>query len=269
MVRERPEVLVDDLVWDEVFAQRNDESEELERLAWLIVHHPKLRANYFADPTKSLEESLATVGKLKRDAKIGKEERKHKLALLIELLINADERLISSKETFHERESFLSEGVQDPQKTFGAVMQMSQYTFYVGVVLVLVGIAFAIAAAVSDQDTLAAIAAFFGGSGVITTLLAVFRASTKELRTITSDMAKIHMVLTGYGAETTNLRKIRVKNADEASVQNAEFRKITQHAISLLPTDSLPSAKAEKRNETTEKNVASAKWRILQRILRR
>lgn len=175
--------------------KEEDRNKELEQTAWLIVHHPKKRASYFEEPEKSLEAAL-------KDAKIKGEENQRKLALLVELLINEDPRLVSSKETFHERESFLSEGVQDPQKTFGAVASMSQLTFLIGVALVLVGVALAIVTVFSDkgtteQVTVGALGAFFGGSGVVATLVAVFKASTKELRTITSDMAKIHMILTG------------------------------------------------------------------------
>lgn len=252
-------VVVGKQIREEVLPAKEEcRDKKLEQIAWLIVHHPKLRAEYFDDPEELLEDyypastrrSLARPLRRLRAVRLGDSDDRQKLALLIELLINDDPRLISAKETFHERESFLGQGVQDPEKTFGAVARMSVITFVLGVALVFVGVGLAaygvfFADGTDEQVMLAAVGAFFGGSGVVTTLLAVFKASTKELRTITSDLAKIHMILTGYGAETTNLRKIEVRTREEASVQNMEFRKITEKAVSLLRSDAPPAAQEE------------------------
>ena len=225
----------------------DNRDKHLEQIAWRIVHHPKLRAEYFADPDESLKEA--------------NRKDRHKLSILIELLINEDPRFISAKETFHERESFLSQGVQDPQKTFGAVVWMSKFTFGLGVAMVIVGVVLAVATlfvdkGTAEQVTVGSLGAFFGGSGLATTLLAVFRASTKELRRITSDMAKIHMILTGYGAQTTALRATEDEAIQDAAKRNDEYRNITEHAVSLLPSDSPRSTGDEKKNETTEQDVA-------------
>jgi hypothetical protein len=100
----------------------------VDRVAEMIVHSPKLRMDYFANPEKLLTK-VATEAGVQRD-------QLPRLGSMVEEKINNDSRLVSSREAYGERETFLKEAMRNPQVAFDTILWMSIVTFIIGIALV-------------------------------------------------------------------------------------------------------------------------------------
>jgi hypothetical protein len=100
----------------------------VDRVAEMIVHSPKLRMDYFANPEKLLTKVAAEAG-VQRD-------QLPRLGSTVEEKINNDSRLVSSREAYGERETFLKEAMRNPQVAFDTILWMSIVTFIIGIALV-------------------------------------------------------------------------------------------------------------------------------------
>jgi hypothetical protein len=203
--------------------------ENLNYISKMIVGNPKIRADYFLNPSKVLTQLLPR--KIKRT----KAEQcivAAKVANKVEKAIrnNADSaRLISFREALVEREVFLKEAMRNPQRTFQAVYWMSVATFLIGVCFVL-GAFLAVLFFESPMQQ-AIIGGLSGGAGSVATLGAVFATSMQAMRRNNGDNAQIRMILTAFVTELTHLRGLCINNFETAKKVNAEIGQVMKRAI--------------------------------------
>jgi hypothetical protein len=186
----------------------------VDRVAEMIVHSPKLRMDYFANPEKLLTKVAAEAG-VQRD-------QLPRLGSTVEDKINNDSRLVSSREAYGERETFLKEAMRNPQVAFDTILWMSIVTFIIGIALV----AGAFVAVFAFEDNTAQqviISSLSGGAGLVTTLGTVFAMSLQAIRRINGNNAQIRVILTAFATETTHLRAMRIDDLEQAKGINGEL----------------------------------------------
>jgi hypothetical protein len=179
----------------------------VDRVAEMIVHNPKLRRDYYTNPEKLLTQVAAKAG-VQVDQQV-------KLGSRIEEKISKDSRLVFSTEAYEERETFLRQAMRNPQVAFDTILWMSIVTFVIGVALV--GGAFVAVLVFKDNTAQQIIiGSLSGGAGLVTTLGTVFAMSRQAIRRINGDNAQIRVILTAFATETTHLRGMSIESgADE------------------------------------------------------
>jgi hypothetical protein len=197
----------------------------VDRVAEMIVHNPKMRKDYYTNPEKLLTKVAAKAG-VQGDQRV-------KLGSIIEEKISKDSRLVSAREAYAERETFLRQAMRNPQVAFDTILWMSIVTFAIGVALV-IG---AFAAVFVFKDNTAQqviIGTLSGGAGLVTTLGTVFAMSRQAIRRINGDNAQIRVILTAFATETTHLRGIGIEDLGQAKEINKELRQVMKEAVSEI-----------------------------------
>ena len=262
-IRQATEELIDqDPLKSFVVAYRERQETDIPQMADLIISHPKSRGDYFTNGEKVLarhvpENRYRRAWRWLWGFRVNDGIRRRRLALAAKIQeeIGSDSRLTTAKEAFFETESFLKQAMQNPETSFRAVFLMSVAAFAAGVLL-LVGAALA---AIFLEDPV--ISGLAGGGGVVTTLVAVLRGSSNQIRTMNSDNARIRLILTDFAMEITHVRAQAVTSFKDAKEQNAELRELTKDAVFLLPSDQPPAAQGE-----AAESKPSLRQRILQRL---
>jgi hypothetical protein len=194
----------------------------VDRLAEMIVHSPKLRMGYFANPEKLLIKVAAKAA--------APRDQWGNLGSKVEEKINKDSRLVSSREAYGERETFLREAMRNPQVAFDTILWMSIVTFVIGIAFV----AGAFIAALVFEDNTAQqviISGLSGGAGLVTTLGTVLTMSRKAIRRINGDNAQIRVILTAFATETTHLRAMPIEGLERAREINTELSQVMKEAV--------------------------------------
>jgi hypothetical protein len=197
----------------------------VDRVAEMIVHSPKLRMDYFTHPEKLLTKVAAEAG-------VQRDQRSH-LGSKVEEKISQDSRLVSSREAYGERETFLREAMRNPQVAFNTILWMSIVTFMIGITLV----AGAFIAVLVFQDETAQqviIGGLSGGAGLATTLGTVFAMSRQAIRRINGDNAQIRVILTAFATETSHLRGMRIESLEQAKEINGELSQVMKEAVTEI-----------------------------------
>jgi hypothetical protein len=197
----------------------------VDRVAEMIVHNPKLRRDYYTNPEKLLTQVAAKAG-VQVDQQV-------KLGSRIEEKISKDSRLVSSREAYEERETFLRQAMRNPQVAFDTILWMSIVTFVIGVALV----AGAFVAVLVFKDNTAQqiiIGSLSGGAGLVTTLGTVFAMSRQANRRINGDNAQIRVILTAFATETTHLRGMSIEGLEQAKEINRELSQVMKEAVSEI-----------------------------------
>ncbi len=209
--------------------------EEIDALAEMIVKNPKLRVKYFTNPGKVLAHTMprkGMYGRITPNAPEATRKVRAKIASKVEEKIKADNRLLSGREAFVEKEAFLSEGMRNPQVAFNTILWMSIATFSVGIAFV-VG-AFLALFLLDETVQQAVIGGVSGGAGVVTTLGTVFMMSRNAIRRINGDNAQIRVILGNFATATANLRAIPINTFQDAKGINEELGKVTMEVVELI-----------------------------------
>jgi hypothetical protein len=217
----------------------------VDHVAEMIVHSPKLRMEYFARPEKLLTRVAAEAG-VQRD-------QRAKLGSKVEEKISKDSRLVSSREAYGERETFLRQAMRNPQVAFDTILWMSIVTFIIGIALV-VG---AFAAVFIFKDNTAQqviIGGLSGGAGLVTTLSTVFAMSRQAIRRINGDNAQIRVILTAFATETTHLRAMRIDDLEQVKEINGELRQVMKETVAEIEK----FVEAERTSQQTERGKGRA-----------
>jgi hypothetical protein len=129
----------DAIAKDPKLVSQRDEHVRAYRPARLIAHNPRLRTEYFENPRKALARAIPRRGLLERIS-LAVPERARVLRVelgdRVEAIISSDSRLISGRETTLEKNVFLNEALQNPQRTFIAIVVLSILAFLVSASLV-------------------------------------------------------------------------------------------------------------------------------------
>jgi hypothetical protein len=206
---------------------------EVNRLARLITHNPEARANYFKNPGRALRRAIPRQGLLARMCLTAPEEIRTQRELLvdeIERVIDLDPRLVSTREAYFEKKAFLSEALENPQRTFIAIVGLS----VVAVLTVVVFVVGALLAGFLGDGTTekAVLGGLSGGGGVATSIGSIFTISSRGIRRANGDSAQIRLILTGFATEITHLRSLRVSARPEKAREiNDEIREVTGEAV--------------------------------------
>jgi hypothetical protein len=209
------------------------EQSEVNRLARLITHNPEARAGYFKNPGRALRRAIPRRGLLDRIWLTAPGEirtQREELVDEVERVIDLDPRLVSTREAYFEKKAFLSEALENPQRTFTAILGLSIIACLTVVSLV-VG-AF-LAGFLGDGTTeKAVLGGLSGGGGVATSVGSVLAISSRRIRRANGDDAQMRLILTGFATEITHLRSLRIGSSrDKAREINAEIRGVTGEAV--------------------------------------
>lgn len=215
---------------------------ELQDIAQKIVSNPKLRGDYFENPDKVLAREVPREGLIARvtpGVADKTSDLRAELAGALEEEISKDTRLISFRGAFAEKELFLKDALQNPQKSFQAVFLMSIATFVVGLIFV----AGAFVAAWQGTDTLqkAIIGGLSGGAGLVGTLGTVLAIARDTIRQMNGENAQIRMILTDYATETTHLRALPITGLQDATATNEQLRAVTVNMVELIQQYAKPA----------------------------
>jgi hypothetical protein len=197
----------------------------VDRVAEMIVHSPKLRMDYFANPEKLLTKVAAEAG-IQRD-------QRAKLGSKVEEKISKDSRLVSSREAYGERETFLRQAMRNPQVAFDTILWMSIVTFIIGVILVM-GAFVAVFIFKDNTAQQVIIGGLSGGAGLVTTLGTVFAMSRQAIRRINGDNAQIRVILTAFATETTHLRAMSIEDLEQAKEINGELQHVMKETVAEI-----------------------------------
>lgn len=172
--------------------------ENLDDLAKIIAFNPKLRSDYFMHPGRVLARAIPRKGGLAAIwPGVSDATRAQRAALgsRVEDVMSDHQRLIIARA----ESSFLTDALQNPQRTFNAIVGLSILAFFMGGSL-LIG---AFLAAVFGDGTTekAVLGGLSGGGGAATTLGTLLAISRKGIRKANSDDAQIRLVLKGFAAE--------------------------------------------------------------------
>lgn len=204
-------------------------------LAMLITRNPELRSEYFESPGKVLAREIPRKGLMERIFGRRLEQTRALRAELgnkVEKSIDTDPRLVSAREAYFEKNAFLTEALQNPERTFEFIVRLSGLAFLIGAAL-LVG---AFAAAIFGEDTTqkAVLGGLSGAGGAATTLGAVFTISRDAVRKANGDNAQIRLILSGFATEITHYRAISIDNVGDARKRNHEIREAVDEAVKRI-----------------------------------
>jgi hypothetical protein len=227
--------------------------ERLDQQANLITFNPKLRAEYFENPSKVLARAIPRKGLLERISP-GAPERtralRAELGEKVEHLVNAHARLVSAREAYFEKNLFLNEALRNPQRTFDAILWLSILAFAIGVSF----LAGAFLAAILGDGTTekAVLGGLSGGGGAATTLGTLFAMSRDAIRKANGDNAQIRLILTDFATEITHFRSItptafEPQHLPEAKALNNAIRDATNKAVRMLEKYGEPKEREEKK----------------------
>jgi hypothetical protein len=197
----------------------------VDRVAEMIVHNPKLRRNYYANPEKLLTKVAAKAG-IQGDQRVN-------LGSRVEEKINKDSRLVSSREAYGERETFLRQAMRNSQVAFDTILWMSIVTFVIGIALV-AGAFVAVFVFKDNTTQQVIIGTLSGGAGLVTTLGTVFAMARQAIRRINGDNAQIRVILTAFATETTHLRGMSIEDLEQAREINRELSQAMKEAVSEI-----------------------------------
>jgi hypothetical protein len=209
----------------------------------VIVGNPKIRADYFLNPSKVLAQLLPGITKAERC----------KVAAKVEEAIRNDRdhaRLISFREAYIEREVFLKEAMRNPQRTFQAIYWMTVTTFLIGICFVL-GAFLATLFFKENPIQQAVIGGLSGGAGLVATLGAVFATSRQAMRRNNGDNAQVRMILTAFATELAHLRAISIKNFEAAKEVNTEISRVMRTVIAHVE-EYLEEEELKEQGESTQ-----------------
>jgi hypothetical protein len=217
---------------DPKLAKERDQLFELCRSANLIVHHPRLRADYFRNPGKVLAWAVPRRGLLERISPVaarGTRDRRAALGDAIEFLISNDPRLVSAREAAFEKNVFLREALRNPEWTFAAIVALSIMAFATGIGL-LVG-AF-LAAVYGDGTTEKAMLGGLSGAGGMATILGtILVLSVDSIRRANGDNAELRLILTDFATAITHYRAISISDFKDALERNQAIHRLTVDAV--------------------------------------
>lgn len=220
---------------DSKLATERGQLSELCRSANLIVHHPRLRADYFRNPGRLLAWAVPRRGLLDRVSPIatrGTRERRAALGDAIEFLISNDTRLVSAREAAFEKNVFLREALRNPEWTFAAIVALSVVAFVTGIGL-LVG---AFLAAIYGDGTMekAMLGGLSGVGGLAATLGTVLVLSVDSIRRANGDNAELRLILTDFATAITHYRAISICDFKDALERNQAIHRLTVDAVKTI-----------------------------------
>lgn len=203
-----------------------EEQKEVELMAEMVVTNPKLREDYFSNPSRVMAQMLPGTGIGPLELRTTKETKEKRNALASNVIQRTENNRTwnLSRETAAEK-MFLQDAMRNPQRTFNAVLILSYATFLVGIALV-VG---AFIAGFNNEDT--TLVGLTGGGSLIATLGTVFLTSRKAIRRVNGDNAQIRVILSSFASEMANLRMVEVKNIEGAEEVNKQIRLASYKAV--------------------------------------
>lgn len=202
--------------------------ENLDDLAKFIAFNPKLRSDYFMHPGRVLARAIPRKGGLAVIwPGVSDATRTQRVALgsRVEDVMSGNERLITARAA----SSFLTNALQNPQRTFNAIVGLSILAFVMGGSL-LIG---AFLAAVFGDGTTekAVLGGLSGGGGAAITLGTLLAISRKGIRKANSDDAQIRLVLNGFAAEMSYFNSVPWNTGKVAWEEGIGHAKTTSRLI--------------------------------------
>jgi hypothetical protein len=199
-----------------------------DRLAALMVATPSLRAEFFANPVKTIGTALPSprYWSYKDSAfcwpwwwrhpiKFG-EGRRLVVHSVFERVADQviGKELSSSINTDSVFDEFFSPIVRVSQRSYTSVYLLSWLTFLVGTALIGVGTYVGVHPPKGVDGTI--VASIFGGSGAISALASVFAMAVSSIRQASSDLAKVRVVLTAFATQLGQLRAYAEENSSSS-----------------------------------------------------
>jgi hypothetical protein len=220
---------------DPRLAKEREQLFELCRPANMIVHHPRLRADYFRNPGRVLAWAVPRRGLLERISPIAAHRTRALRAALgdaIELFISEDSRLVSARESYFEKKVFLDKALRNPEWTFQAIVGLSIVAFVTGISL-LVG---AFLAAIFGHGTTekAVLGGLSGAGGMATVLGTVLALSVDSIRRANGDNAELRLILTDFATAITHYRAISISSFKDAEERNQAIHRLTVDAVKKI-----------------------------------
>lgn len=253
------------------------DEQDAENLGLVLTASPSLRAKFFAEPTRQVGRQLprgrswsypanpygGTWHLVRRFQWRRFCRRTLASAVFRDIARRIDQQQLSAKiSTDAVFEDYFRPVALVSQRSFLWTLILSVATFLLGAGLVVVGALVALDPPKSVNST--ALAAIFGGSGVVAALGSVLAMVVRAISNATNEHAKIRLVLTGFATELGQLRAYGEGDGNGAPpLQDlGEVQKLTKAieramaaAAPLIPVSSeTPSEAPPSPPETTAKN---------------
>lgn len=208
-----------------------DEASKISKEAELIANSPKLVSEYFSNPSRLMAQMIPETGlsRIMLQTEKGTKKKRVELSAELDQVISSRSSLSSMRNAYLEKELFLKEGMQNPQKTFNAVLWLSVATFAVGVAFIVC--AFIAGFTIDDTTQKSVLAGISGGGGLIATLGSIFATSRDSIRRINGDNVQIRVILNAFASEIANLRAVEVNSYEVAEKVNKELRQARREAV--------------------------------------
>jgi hypothetical protein len=192
-----------------------------DRLSVLLTATPSLRADFFANPMKSIGRILPPP-KYWDYGKQGwrwlpwywyrpllyRRQRRTLAEQIFRHVSNevVDKTLSSAINTDSVFDEFFAPIVRVSQRSYTSISFLSWITFFAGLALIGVGAYVGVSPPANVNSTV--VASVFGGTGVVSALGSVFGMVVTRIREATSDVARVRVVLTAFATQLGQLRAL-------------------------------------------------------------